>query len=351
MTARVRRERERRGLTQAELASAAGVGRQALVAIESGAQAPGVRTALALARALETTCEALFGDVPSASVRATAAVALRAGERVVLAEVRGRVVAHAAARLVGAAHGLAGAACAAGELVDVERLRPAPAPPTILAGCAQALGVLADRLRASGRPALWVHANSATARRWLAAGLVHGAQVHAEGPAVPRGLGARAGARGLDLGTWELGLVVAPRARAPRDLGAALARPARFVGREASSSAAETLERVRRRARLAAPRGLRVALGHDDAAALVRADDADAALANRPAATALGLGFVPLARERVALWFARDDDGAGGAHAACARELAADDVARELAAMGHGATEHLGCALGERATG
>lgn len=54
-----RRRRERRA-TQAELAAAAGVSRQTVVAVEKGDYAPNVYLALRLARALESTVEDLF---------------------------------------------------------------------------------------------------------------------------------------------------------------------------------------------------------------------------------------------------------------------------------------------------
>jgi putative molybdopterin biosynthesis protein len=64
---RVRPRRIAVGLTQAELASRAGVSRTAVTAIEAGKMAPSVVAALGLAKALETTVEALFGGVEEAS--------------------------------------------------------------------------------------------------------------------------------------------------------------------------------------------------------------------------------------------------------------------------------------------
>src|SRR5208282_6078908 len=51
-----------RDLTQTELARRAGISRQALGAIESGAYHPGVAIAIRLARELGATVEALFGE-------------------------------------------------------------------------------------------------------------------------------------------------------------------------------------------------------------------------------------------------------------------------------------------------
>src|SRR5258708_12328422 len=57
------RARTERDLTQTELARRAGISRQALGAIESGAYHPGVAIAIHIARELGTTVEALFGEI------------------------------------------------------------------------------------------------------------------------------------------------------------------------------------------------------------------------------------------------------------------------------------------------
>jgi putative transcriptional regulator len=57
----VRRARLLAELTQAELAAAAGVTRQTIVAVEAGDYAPSVYLALAIADRLHSTVEDLFG--------------------------------------------------------------------------------------------------------------------------------------------------------------------------------------------------------------------------------------------------------------------------------------------------
>src|SRR5580693_3135592 len=59
---RLVRARTARALTQTELARRAGISRQALGAIESGAYHPGVAIALRLARELGASVESLFGE-------------------------------------------------------------------------------------------------------------------------------------------------------------------------------------------------------------------------------------------------------------------------------------------------
>lgn len=58
---RVAEARRRAGLTQHELAERIGVGRVSIARIENGGQTPSVTVALALARVLGGSVEALFG--------------------------------------------------------------------------------------------------------------------------------------------------------------------------------------------------------------------------------------------------------------------------------------------------
>ena len=67
----VRRARLLAELTQAELAAAARVTRQTIVAVEAGDYAPSVYLALAIADRLHSTVEALFGD-KATTIAATA---------------------------------------------------------------------------------------------------------------------------------------------------------------------------------------------------------------------------------------------------------------------------------------
>lgn len=57
---RLRDERTRRNLTQAQLAELVGVSRKTINTVENGIFVPSTVLALRLARALETTVEALF---------------------------------------------------------------------------------------------------------------------------------------------------------------------------------------------------------------------------------------------------------------------------------------------------
>src|ERR1700694_3676437 len=78
--------RKERGLSQRELARAAGITRQGVGAIESARSQPSVAIALALARALETTAEERFGTGGEPAPRSP---------RVAVAVIDGRTVSHA----------------------------------------------------------------------------------------------------------------------------------------------------------------------------------------------------------------------------------------------------------------
>src|SRR3984885_3085485 len=93
--ANLRLARQARGFSQQQLASMAGVSRQAVSAVESGHSDPSLRVALALARALGMAVEELFGPgEPAAPVLATSIASLRGhADRVALAPVGDRFVA------------------------------------------------------------------------------------------------------------------------------------------------------------------------------------------------------------------------------------------------------------------
>src|ERR1700740_38259 len=93
--ANLRLARQARGFSQQQLASMAGVPRQAVSAVESGHSDPSLRVALALAQALGMTVEELFGPGELAQPVPAVPVAPLAGDvvRVVLAPVGDQFVA------------------------------------------------------------------------------------------------------------------------------------------------------------------------------------------------------------------------------------------------------------------
>src|SRR5580692_5659713 len=200
--ANLRLARQARGFSQQQLASMAGVSRQAVSAVESGHSDPSLRVALALAQALGMAVEELFGPgEPAAPVLATSVAPLRPGsDRVALAPVGDRFVALPLSGDTGAglgflpAGGLANLASAAApavatgpagagsELIAVRPIAP-PRPTLVVAGCDPALPLLATPLSLLDPPVAfaWWPCGSGAALQLAAQGLVHAAGIHARG--------------------------------------------------------------------------------------------------------------------------------------------------------------------------
>src|SRR6185437_3880198 len=92
--ANLRLARQVRGFSQQQLASMAGVSRQAVSAVESGHSDPSLRVALALAQARGMTVEELFGADETAPVTAARLIGGQGapGTRVTLAPVGATLV-------------------------------------------------------------------------------------------------------------------------------------------------------------------------------------------------------------------------------------------------------------------
>jgi putative molybdopterin biosynthesis protein len=245
--------------------------------------------------------------------------------RVQVADVGGRLIARPLTGSAGAvltlprANGIVrprglkpGAVSAAGTPSEVALFTdPARLDQTVVAvGCDPATSLLAEHLRRRhpGTELAWQGGNSLEALEAVARGEAHLAGSHLLDPQtgqynVPfarRLLGADV--RLVTFAVWEQGLMLAPGN--PRGIAGAgdLARPGvRIANREPGSGARALLD-----ARLAGA-GIRaeqvagytaVVRSHLAAAEAVAAGLADAAIGVRAAALALGLGFLPLARER-----------------------------------------------------
>lgn len=312
---RVRRIREDSGVSQGALADAAGLTRQALSAIEAGRAVPSTHVALRLARALGRSVEDLFSLDDTWTAAAAPGVVLDAGDRVALAHVAGRWVAHPLRATQPLAQHTAADALvsrALGSTVTVRPLRPRATieRALVVVGCAPALGVLAARLQdaTSAPPVRWIHAASEAALSALAAGSAHVAGAHLLDEATgtfnaPHALSALAGRPALlaHLARWEQGLVVPAGNPLALRTVADLCRPGlRLAHREAGSGARALLGRLLAAVGIpqtALPAGPVVG-GHLEVAQAVALGAADAGIATRGAALAHGLGFVPLAEER-----------------------------------------------------
>jgi putative molybdopterin biosynthesis protein len=320
----LRSARLRVGLSQGELAARAGVTRQAISAIESGKAMPTIGVALRLARALGQPVDEIFrlaDERPSV----TATVIGELGSyppgqpvRVQVANIQGRLVARPLTGLAGTirtlprANGLlhgpidtSGVARVA-LLTDLEQLERT----VIAVGCDPAMGLLADHLRRRHPTMDLVHqgSNSLLAIEAVARGEAHLAGSHLRDPAsgeynvpfVRQRLGADVTL--VTFAIWEQGLMVATGNPKGIHTCADLARAeVRFVNREPGSGARALLETELARLGLSPTRitGFNtVVRSHLAAAEAVAAGLADAAIGIRAAAHALGLDFIPLARER-----------------------------------------------------
>jgi putative molybdopterin biosynthesis protein len=309
--------RQARGYSQQQLASMAGVSRQAVSAVEAGHSDPSLRVALALASALGVTVEELFGPgipVPVVGARPVAPLGGE-GARVTLAQVGESfvalpLVADSAIRAgFLPAGGLVAMPSGPAPAAPVRPLGP-PRPTLVVAGCDPALPLLETPLALLDPPVAlsWWPCSSGEALRLAAAGLVHVAGAHLLGRSGEYNTGparqqlSPGGAEVFGFASWREGLVLRPELEGTvRGLADLAERGLRLVNREKGSEARRVLDRELGRAGLA-PAALRGygtrAAGHLQVASATAAGLADAGVASEPAALAYGLGFVPFAEER-----------------------------------------------------
>ena len=339
---RLRLARQARGFSQQQLAGMAAVSRQAVSAVEAGHSDPSLRVALAVARALGTTVEQLFGpgELPPPVDAWPVAPLGREGARVTLAPMGEAFVALplAGATAAGAgflpAGGVAGdpgpgrpaaGGPAAGEPVtgepagraDGPRLRQArqvrpigpPRPTLVVAGCDPAMPLIETPLALLDPPIAfsWWPCGSQEALELAADQLVHVAGAHLRGASgeyntgPARELLRRQGADVVGFCSWREGLVLrADLAGQVAGLGDVMRRGLRLVNRETGSEARRVLDRELARLGIGAAQisgyGTQ-ATGHLQVAASIAAGLADVGVASEPAALAFGLAFVPLAAE------------------------------------------------------
>ncbi|MSQ11498.1 MAG: helix-turn-helix domain-containing protein [Dehalococcoidia bacterium] len=310
--------------SQEALAGRAGISRQAYAAVESGRSVPSTEVALRLARALETTVEALFSlpDEPAVTVQAELVgdAPIAAASRVQLTRVGRRLFARP---LVGAAavpHTLTSAEGvllgvkggikgdkrrATVRLMDAETLRT---PILVMAGCDPAVSLLIPGMRERGTRLVWAEEGSREALVTLASGEAHVAGCHLydecsgryNAPWVKRLVPFPCTV--VRFAQWRQGLIVA-RGNPLRIAGIeGLARPGvRLVNRQEGSGSRVLLDRLLKREGIpqSALRGYeRQVHGHLALAEVVASGLADAGIAVEAAARALGLDFVPLQEER-----------------------------------------------------
>ncbi len=271
--------RKDRGLSQRELAQAAGITRQGVGAIESGRSQPSVVIALALARALGATVEELFGAGAEPAPLAA---------RIAVASIGGRTVTHA---------------------LDDEHLAIEPAdtpfPNVFIGGCDLAVGLLSRHVmgRSHHVRALWLTMTNRAAIDALWRGRLHAAVVH--GVVTPQQARRMGKFARFEVATTHAGWLVA-RGN-PLGLRGAADLPrskARLANRPAGAGARRLLDERLRRAGVD-PRRVagydREVAGQLDAGRAIVQGFADAAVGMASVARVFGLGFIPLREERCAL--------------------------------------------------
>ena len=313
--------RTRLGLSQQDLATAAGVTRQTIGGLEAGLYSPSAAVALRLARAVGCRVEDLFwleDDLPTIEAALTAELPTGGPIRVAMAQIEGRWAAHPlvgdeAFRLeLAPADGIA--AWNAGTQQLTVRLLDTPenlARTVVIAGCTPALSLWA-RSAERWYPGLrvhWTHANSMAALQSLASGHVHAAGVHLSDPSsgesnipfVRRVITDRAVAL-VNLGVWEEGLLVAPGN--PRRLlrGADLGRGnARLINREQGAGSRLLLDTLLQQDNVdsSTVTGYDTTVEtHQEVARAVRRGRADAGVSSAAVAAMYGLDFIPQRRVR-----------------------------------------------------
>jgi DNA-binding XRE family transcriptional regulator len=290
---RVREARLAAGVSQATLATNAGISRQAVGAIEAGRHRPSVDAALAMARALGRSVEELFSESPS-DAEPVLGRPLPDGTGVLTARVGDRVVYSAASDSL-AFEGWP----EANAILDDGRPRLLPGcdlDGLIVVGCDPALGSVASLLPSGGPQRLIALSGSTgTALASMRQGRAHAALVHDRASRMPS---PPPGALRLHVARWRVGL--ASRGRRARSVAEVCGRKSRVVQLEPGASSQKAFMSA-----VAAEGGQVVdgvvASGHLEVARQV-ANGAMAGVTMEPAAIQFGLAFSELEEHVAEIW-------------------------------------------------
>ena len=319
------------GLTQTELALASRLSRPQISAVETGRHTPNVKAALAIAEALGTTVEELFGE-SGASDRQLHVPALGkepSGTVAVLAVRVGDVLTYHPLPNHGASESSWDRADGLFRDGRVELFDDADPSGFAVAGCDPALGLAASLLPARGPqrlvaiPASTSEAIEALNARRVHAAVVHGLPGHLRRSSLP--------VRRFVIARWRVGL--ASRAGFKPKLDQLARGRISAVRRDGGAEAQRALERALGPfgggERITGP----IATGHLDAARLVAYGSADVAATIETAALAFGLDFSPLEEHRVELRIAEEWEDHPGARA-LVDLIASPTFHRRLEALG-----------------
>lgn len=292
---RLRQQRTVLGLTQVELAARAGVSRTAVTAIEGGRLVPSVASALAIARALGTTVENLFGDgSPTEQADVWAWPSTLNSESCWRADVAGRTVLYPASTTPMLAM-LPDRHAKGARLSDAVKANDT----LVMACCDPAAGILASQFAAAtGLRLIVLPRSSRQAVEMLRDRLVHLAGLHLATQEEPDGnsrlirhaLGT--GFQSVRLAWWKEG-VVFNRSAGFRSVGGMMKTKLRWIGREAGSGARQCLDRILEKQ--SGPR--HIAFDHRGVVEAVRTGWADAGICIQLAGAEAGLNFLPVQNE------------------------------------------------------
>jgi putative molybdopterin biosynthesis protein len=315
--------RRKRGLSAIHLASAVGVSRQTIYAMEAGTYVPNTAVALRLARALDTTVEELFalpGAAPERALRTEQAVLLPGspeapqGQAVQLCRVDKRLMASPPSPLAwyfpATDAVVTGKPARQGKIgvqlfEDDDRF----ANRLLVAGCDPGISILSRHVQAAGIELVLAHRNSSQALALLQEGCVHIAGTHLKDehtgesnlPEIRR-LFPNNSVAVIAFAVWEEGIVTArANPKNIRGIEDFARKDIAVVNREAGSGSRALLDSHLQKLSIPAKsvRGYdHLAPGHLPAAWQVQSGAADCCLATRGAARAFGLHFLPLLTER-----------------------------------------------------
>lgn len=298
---RLRQQRLAAGLTQAELANHAGISRTAVTSIEGERLVPSVESALALAKALGTTVESLFGAAEDRNEPEVWALP-RSGESTAYwrAEVMGRSVRYPVTTSPSLSFLPDGDDRSAGfSAVSLA------SETLVMASCDPASGFLASLYAASsGLRLITLQSSSRNAVDLLRQGLVHVAGLHLSTQDAPQqnidvireSLGD--GYQVVRLARWQSGIALKPTSpfRTVRSL---INGKANWIGRENGSGARECMNRVL--GKKFKPQW--TASSHRSVADAIAAGWADAGICTELVSAEANLKFLPVQEEYFDLCF------------------------------------------------
>lgn len=309
--------RQKRGMSAVALATAVGVSRQTIYAIEAGTYVPNTAVGLKLARALDVTVEELFAlpsDAPAPAPRPLAIELLpesggvRQGQPVQLCQVDKRLIASAPSPVPWLLPDSDAVLCS-NTKAQVYDADAGFHNRVLIAGCDPSISVLARHMRAAGVELVLAHRNSSQSLQLLKDGAVHVAGTHLRDeetgesnlPQIARAF-SKGSVALFTYGIWEEGIVTAAgNPKSIRGIEDLARKDVRIVNRETGAGSRMLLDARLKTLRIP-PNSVNgysdLAQGHIAATFQVSAGHCDACIATSSAARLFGLGFIPLVSER-----------------------------------------------------